>query len=264
MMQIFIQTVHGRTITLDVDWLDSIAIVKRKIRDKGISTYEKRLNHAGRILENNRTLPEYNIYSLSTLYLLPCLIGVQACIFYTYHDRTEVLLQYHPESIARVEIAQLKFIIAAKEGIPSERQRLVYADGDECRLLNRELKDDDRIPRIRTPQTLSLSVLEPSSSPESVESDESESDYSASESDESDIDESDSDADGMDIEAILHQLGMREYSQAFAVQKVTAADLPLLRESDVTSLVPEIGPQRRLEAYIASLAAPNVNVAAGI
>jgi ubiquitin len=165
-MKIFarIKSRTGKTITLDVELSDSIAIIKSKIEDvSGIPPCEQRLVFAGKQLENNRILSDYHIQQDSTIHVVRRLRdGGPAQVFYTFQGRTEVLLpalRSYPES--GVGVAELKFIIAAKEGIPCEQQRLVYVDGDECCLLNRELRDDDRIPRIRTPQTLLLSVGEP-------------------------------------------------------------------------------------------------------
>jgi ubiquitin len=156
-MQIFVQTLTGKNITIEVERKDTIDAVKAKIQDKeGISTHHQRLIFSGQQLVDGRTLADYNIRKDFTLHLVLRFPGLAPPPVYLVRFPDGFTLRFYPEPDTKIQ--EMQEFIRKERGAHIALQRLTF-QGRVC-------KCTEKIGDICLPgATFNLDVVDVVSSP---------------------------------------------------------------------------------------------------
>jgi len=121
-MSLFVKTLTGKTVSIEVEEGESIEDVKAKISEKeGIPPEQQRLIFGGQQLQDGKTIDDYNVGDDATLHLVLRLRGGMSLFVKTLTGKTVSIEVEEGESIEDV-----KAKISEKEGIPPEQQRLIF------------------------------------------------------------------------------------------------------------------------------------------
>ncbi|XP_066455604.1 polyubiquitin-like [Eleutherodactylus coqui] len=123
-MKIFVKTLTGKNITLEVEPSDTIASVKDKIQViEGIPPNQQRMMFADRELDIAKTLHDYNILGGSTLR-----ISIPLRFYVLVNMEIPKKKTMTLEVLTSDTIKDVKAKIQDKEGIPVDQQRLKFND----------------------------------------------------------------------------------------------------------------------------------------